>query len=91
MVLRPKHTGSMIFIFSWDAVFNETRNGIEKEPVSNESDRRCVQFECKVKIRNLNKRMIPAQVCNDHQENEEIQTTMESELLLQIPLVIQHA
>ena len=33
-------------IFSRDVVFNETRNGIEKEPVNDESDVRYVQFEC---------------------------------------------
>ena len=28
--------------FSHSVVFNETTNGIEKEPVSNDSDTRCV-------------------------------------------------
>ena len=32
--------------FSRSVVFNETKNGIEKEPVSNDSDTRCVQLEC---------------------------------------------
>lgn len=32
--------------FSRDVTFNETKNGIEKEPESKDSDVRCVQLEC---------------------------------------------